>query len=176
MALEAKRRRLRKRTCLRPIISKKLLIWGAVGKGFKSKLVLIDKSVNSEMYSHEILDRSGFIDEAKTDFNGKFLFQQDNARAHVSRYTKRFMAARGVPLLPDWPPYSPDLNIIEVIWAIMKQRVQNQKPETIEELKEAILHVWDELSFETIDCLIASIPRRLEYVRNHSGLTCCGKI
>ena len=34
----------------------------------------------------------------------------------------------GVNLLKDWPPFSPDLNIIEVVWAIMESRVEMRNP------------------------------------------------
>jgi transposase len=46
---------------------------------------------------------------------------------------------------PGWPPNRPDLNSIEMIWAIMKMRVKRAAPQTKEELEQVIKTVWDEL-------------------------------
>jgi transposase len=43
--------------------------------------------------------------------------------------------------LPGWPPNSPDLNPIEMIWAIMKPRVKKLVPQTKAELEEIIAKV-----------------------------------
>ena len=109
-------------------------------------------------------------------FGDDFIFQQDNARPHISKHTLAFLEENGVKILDGWPPYSPDLNIIEVIWAIMKKRVEITNPQTLAELKLTIHKVWDELSFSTINGLLRSIPRRMEYVRDHNGLTVSGHI
>ena len=49
-----------------------------------------------------------------------------------------------------WPANSPDLNVIELLWVIIKKRIDMKKPETIEELKRVITEVWDELGYSTI--------------------------
>ena len=154
----------------------KILIWGAIGHNFKSALVIVDGNITSKVYKEDILEGSGFIEDATRAFPGGFVLQQDNARPHVSLDTRLFLAQRGVKVLDKWPPYSPDLNIIELVWAIMKRRIEILQPKTQGDLQIALHQVWDELSYETIEKLIDSIPARLQYVANHQGLTVVGHL
>jgi len=41
-----------------------------------------------------------------------WIFQQDNAPIHNSRVVKSFILSQNVNIIT-WPPYSPDLNVIE---------------------------------------------------------------
>jgi len=52
-------------------------------------------------------------------------FQQDNAPPHTADFTKDWLK-KNVHSLLEHPPQSPDLNPIELIWAIMKKR-QSEK-------------------------------------------------
>ena len=45
---------------------------------------------------------------------------QDKARIHTSRQSKEWFENHGILLL-DWPPYSPEMNPIENLWAIVKR-------------------------------------------------------
>ena len=44
---------------------------------------------------------------------------QDNAPCHVSRRTNQWKTENDIPTL-EWPPQSPDLNIIENVWIVIK--------------------------------------------------------
>jgi len=61
----------------------------------------------------------------------------------------------------------PDLNPIELVWGLMKTKVEKRKPSTIEELKEAITSAWDELPIkdiqEFINHLVNYLPLLVEY-------------
>ena len=59
---------------------------------------------------------------------------QDNARPHVSNETLSVLQELEINILKDWPPYSPDLNIVEVVWAIMENRVEALQPKTMDDL------------------------------------------
>lgn len=134
------------------------MIWGAIGLNFKSKLMFIDGTVTSDYYFNEILIGSNVFDDAdKVYGKGRWVFQQDNARPHISNETLMSLDYLEIPFIDDWPPYSPDLNVIEVVWAIMKKRIQKKKLFMIDDFKYEIIAVWNNLSFQTINLLIRSV-------------------
>lgn len=46
----------------------------------------------------------------------------------------------------DWPPESPDINAVEVVWANLKRWLQNEwKPKNLSHLKEGISKWWYEV-------------------------------
>lgn len=142
-----------------------IMIWGAIGWNFKSSLVFFEESVSADTYIDKIIFGSNFIDEADKHWGiGHWLFQQDNAPAHRAKETIDVLRELEISLLADWPPYSTDLNIIEVVWAIMEARIEILAPKTLEDLKIAIVEIWNALSFVTINGLVASMERRIKAV------------
>ena len=75
-----------------------------------------------------------------------------------------------IEVLP-WPAKSPDLNIIENLWGILARAVyaNGRQFDTKNELTEAILKHWREISQETIQNLYNSIPNRLVAVLEKNG-------
>jgi hypothetical protein len=65
----------------------------------------------------------------------------------------------------DWPENSPDLNPIENVWRILKQRLRNRNPYggwTLRELKEALSDIWNnEITVQDFNKFIDSIPERI---------------
>ena len=149
----------------------KVMIWGAVGHDYKSNLVFIDKNMTGHVYYEDVIC-SGFLDTADNAFGfNQWILQQDNARPHVRRDILEAMVYLNIQILPRWPPYSPDLNIIETVWAIMKLRARQENPKIIPELKAVVQSVWDNLSLQTINGLVAQMPRRLIAVIANQGPT-----
>ena len=74
------------------------------------------------------------------NFKEKMIFQQDNYPIHVSKQTKNFFKNINIDLL-DWPPYSPDLNIIENVWHILSEMVYDGTP--IRNLNELEGRIYD---------------------------------
>ena len=74
----------------------------------------------------------------------KMCFQQDGAPAHNAKKSKYYIKSK-INLIDEWPPNSPDLFVIENLWAILKKRIIKRKPNTIEEIKEILVEEWDNL-------------------------------
>ena len=86
-----------------------------------------------------------------------FLLMHDNARSHVAEVCQQFLHNEGIDAM-DWPARSPDLNPIEHIMfrSIHQHHVA---PQTVQELIDALIQIWEEIPQENIHCLIRSMPR-----------------
>ena len=68
----------------------------------------------------------------------------------------------------EWPPYSPDLNPMENIWAILKKSLQGQTL-TWESLEETVIDIWNNISPEIIRNMYASYESRLVKTIKNDG-------
>ena len=119
--------------------SKGLMIWGGISREHKSNLVLVVGTLNAERYISDVLQAEvlPFLRETPD----VFALQQDNAPTHVASSTLSYLRDQNIMLL-SWPPFSPDLNPIEHVWAWMKKRVGQKNPQNLMDLAIAILEVW----------------------------------
>ena len=97
-------------------------------------------------------------------YTRRYFFQQDGATCHTSASTKQFMADRQIKLLPNWPPQSPDLNIIENLWDDAKAMVEKRCPTTIDEVLHFFSEEWEKISAQRIQNLFKSMPQRVKAV------------
>ena len=67
----------------------------------------------------------------------------------------------GLEILENWPPNSPDINIIENVWSLLKKRVFQRHPKNIEELWAFCQEEFERKALEYIQNLYSSIPDRL---------------
>lgn len=155
----------------------KIMIWGAIAKDFKSPLILIDGKLNSIKYIKMLEDNNIFHLLNKRFGNNGYVFQQDGASSHTAAITINFLSQK-VKLLKDdikWPANSPDLNVIEIIWAIIKSRINIEKVENKKDLFEKVKQIWDEIPIETINLLIDSFHSRIKTCIQLNGESLNGK-
>jgi hypothetical protein len=140
---------------------------GTIYQGKKGPAVFWEKewkTVNSERYDQYILPG---IQTLLHD-HPELTFQHDNAPAHRSAYTQLALIRRGIKVL-SWPPWSPDLNLIEHVWNWMKNWIQwhywevayykvNKIP--FEQLRSIISSAWEAVPEDYIEGLVDSWWRR----------------
>ena len=64
------------------------------------------------------------------------------------------------------PAYSPDLNPIENVWAVMKQDIYKNKFKSVEELIKKLEEVWDSIDPKKF---IKNFSQRIETVQEQNG-------
>lgn len=131
-----------------------VMVWGCVWYGGKSTLHTTNKTINAQEYT-SILSKHLLPCMPE---GSRFRFQQDNAAPHKAKHTSEWLAQFGVNVLPDWPPYSPELNPIEHVWSWMAAFVNSQGPINRSELKRAIRMAWQKIPQSTIKSYIAHLP------------------
>ena len=67
------------------------------------------------------------------------------------------------------PPNCPDLNPIEAIWNIIKQRARRRIWRTIEELKDILQDEWSKVTQAEIRARIDDLPRRCKLLTINGG-------
>jgi transposase len=117
--------------------------WGCISFHATGPLVEFDGWVNAQSYFEVILE--GYV-VPELRQNANLVFQQDNAKPHKAPFIMEWFSRKRIELVV-WPPQSPDLSPIEVIWNIMKMKLKSMKPRprSKKEISAAMHKIWTEI-------------------------------
>ena len=129
------------------------MVWGGIAHGIKSQLIIVAGNMTAVRYRDEIL-RPVAVPLVQ---QRNLILQQDNARPHVARVCQDFHRTA-------WPPYSPDLTPIEHMWDELDRRVRKRRnpPETLAQLRNALIDEWNNIPMRSVNALVNSIQRRIK--------------
>ena len=135
-----------------------------------SDLVFYEGRVNGQTYIQLI--GNTLIRYIKQTFgvNDRFLFMQDNAPAHTSKYAMNFFKKNKIPVMK-WPASSLDLNVIENMWNIIDEPLKNMRSKNLKDLQSMIQQIWTNIDHDTCKRLVDSMPRRLKSCQLAKGGT-----
>ena len=114
------------------------MVWGCITATGPGPLTFVEGHIDSKKYI-EILQEQlePLLDEIPLSRRFKTTFQHDNAPPHISKYSKAALSKMHI-IISSWPALSPDLNIIENVWALLKRAVRKHEATSIPSLKKAI--------------------------------------
>jgi hypothetical protein len=99
--------------------------------------------------------------------------QQDNDPAHKAEIPvlEEWNMEKGcsVQLLPNWPPNSPDLNLIENVWAYVQAKVNEKGCSSFEEFNHEVIWQRANVPQRLLGNLHQSMPKRIRMVIENDG-------
>jgi hypothetical protein len=132
-----------------------VMIWGGISHVERTDLKVIDGHLNRTRYRDEIIAPIVLPFLRRHRFS--HVFQHDNDRCHISRVSMDFLNDNHIRTIP-WPALSSDLSPIEHLWDELGRRVRNglNPPETLDELRRALIQEWNNIPLAVIRNLIGS--------------------
>ncbi|GFX80981.1 transposable element Tcb2 transposase [Trichonephila clavipes] len=136
-----------------------VLVYGGISIDWRTDIYIIrDGPLTARRYRDEIL-RPIIVPYAAA-IGDDFILMDDNCRPHRVNLVEDFLFEEGIVRM-EWPACSPDMNPIEHVWDALGRRVAGRQPppQTLQELKRALLEEWDRIPLLVINSLIDSMPQ-----------------
>ena len=73
------------------------------------------------------------VPNLRTANNQPAVFKQDNALCHTAKSVKTFLSEEDVTVM-EWPAQTPDMNPIQNVWKLPKERAKKQNSRNVKEL------------------------------------------
>ena len=115
------------------------MVWGYFAGDAVGDLFKIQGTLYQHGY-HSILQRHA-IPSGLRSVGPSFVFQQDNDPKHTSRICNGYLTKKesdGVLGQMTWPPQSPSLNPVEMVWDELDHRVKAKQPTSAQHLWELL--------------------------------------
>ena len=142
-------------------------VWGAISFDWKSALVFLvgtgKKGAAVKHYQEQVLERiiaPAFMGLQDYDASLEAEYVKDQAPIHgTHRALVEVLAKMGIPL-HHRQGASPDLNSIENLWHLMKQRIKapDRFPGTLQAMRQAVEKEWEKLEPRDWNQFIDSMP------------------
>ncbi len=148
-----------------------VMVWGMTLPSGEIYVKRLEGKVNSDLYIAML--KASVVPYLNLRIGqGKYVFQQDNCRVHVSKKTKEYLESAKITTMK-WPSYSPDLNIQENIWKMISDEVYDKKQyDSADSLWESIQEAVDVINTrkrEKIKKIYDEYGRRLLKVIDNKG-------
>jgi len=111
-------------------------------------------------------------DEEKETIRRLIRQQCEGYRREQDKKAQMTKQTRELDRLPAWPPNSPDLNLIEVVWSWMVKSIRDGEggwPSNPDLLKVRVIEAWDAIPLDSFRELVRSYRVRLECIHSVNG-------
>lgn len=161
-----------------------LCVYGAVSCKGKSELVFVTGSthvaktykkpdgqrhmgVGAEEYINVM--EAHLIPAGRKLHGADLVYLHDWSGCHKSRAVKAYQDKVGLAVMEDFPSRSPDINIIENIWAWIDSQLRKQKYSDLESFQNCLISTWDSVPPQFLKNCVKSMHARLRAIVRAGG-------
>lgn len=161
-------KRLQKEFCVKTVKhgGGHVMVWGCFSANGLGPLHRINGIMDRWVYKNILEDV--MLPYAEWEMPIRWTFQQDNDPKHTSRVVKTWFEHNNINVMK-WPPQSPDLNPIENLWSIVDKNIDRNNVKNSDDFFIRLQSAWNNITQDTIDHLIESMPRRCKAVIENKG-------
>ena len=137
-----------------------VMVWGCFSYSGVGHLHRVQGILNKEGY-HSILQRHAIPSGLEIIGKG-FIMQQGNDQKHTSKFCTNYLRAKqraGDLFIMEWPPQSPDLNPIELLWDELDRMIRQNTPTSEDSLFSILQTAWREIPLSRLENLALRMPR-----------------
>ena len=116
-----------------------IVIWGRISVNGTAGLFFLppETTMNGQQYVDLLKDKL----ELHMALHKCKIFMQDGGPRHRSKAVTQFLKSKKNQV-QDWPGNSPDLNLIENLWAVLKDKMSEKQTVRAMEEQKVIKTVW----------------------------------
>ena len=144
-----------------------VMVWACMSAAGVGNLEFIDGIMDKNMYL-TILKKNLIQSAEKLGVRTNFRYYQDNDPKHKAGIVQSWLIWN-CPHLMQPPAQSPDMNVIENLWALLDRNIRKHQISNKNDLKKVILDEWNKITPETTQKLVESMSKRLKAVINNKG-------
>ena len=153
-------------------------VWAGVSATGKTRLHFYTGTISATQYL-KILNKAKKEMHACFEDEDDWTFQHDGASAHKAKKTNKWLEENVPNFIAsgpfgEWPAQSPDLSIIENVWSIMEDKLEENPPRTTQALKRRLKKIWKDFPQSTLKNMAEGMNKRLMDVITKKG-GCIGK-
>ena len=149
-------------------------MWGCFSVAGPGYITIFKENLDGALQKKILEDNLLATADEHKMMDGQWYFLHDNAPTFAKpRVVQDWLHNNGITCI-EHPPYSPDLNPIENLWAWMEERVDRSDADTFEKLQDAVAACWEKMRSDVdvlayMRILAESMPRRCQAVIDAKG-------